>query len=213
MGIVTSNNKRLSLTCPCPTCKNTAVVVVKGSIEVDVISTSKCGVNMVDSFIQSNFACPICGSKMRIYRDAINRIVDIIEKVVSGLVVKTYTHPKFNGVTVVNEMLVDDYTYPSLVIIHEDNEIWKHEICELIDTIAHGEAFGDRLEIHRDDPMHVRGAIFIKLNKEKFNNYFIEAKAPMHTFVTVAEEYFFDLIDLLANELENVYNFDHKDEK
>lgn len=211
MGIVISNNKRLLLTCPI--CTNRAIVMIKGSIEVDVIGITKNGVNMIDSFIHSEFSCPICGSKMRIDRDAINRIIDIIEKMVSsGLVVKTYTNPKFNGVKVINEMLVDDHTYPSLVIIHEEDEVWEHEVCNLIDTIIQTEAFDGKLEVHKD-LVDIRGAIFIKLNEEKFNNYFIEAKAPMHTFVTVAEEYFLDLIDLLANELEDIYDFNHKGEK
>ena len=124
---------------------------------------------------------------------------------------QNYEAPKYNGVKVINEMLVDDYGYPSFVVINKESEDWA-KMIELITSIITSSPYSEMFEIHTHNS-NIKGACFIRLNEANFNRYFADLKTGMHRFIEISESYFFDGLDYLASQLEDIYNFDHKDKK
>ena len=196
----------------CPKCNKCVKVHIKGESTVKVLSNCSGGVILHGMDISYNFKCPTCNTVMTHYRDTINRINSIVENMLDNrIIVHTYIPPKYKGVKVVNEMLVDEYDYPTFALINEESDEWTEKI-NLIETIMKSSPFAKMFDVftHMGG---VKGACFIKLNETNFNEYFVSLHIGMHEFIRVSENYFFDGLDYLASQLEDIYNFDHKDEK
>ena len=71
---------------------------------------------------------------MNQYRDSIDRLYTILDRIVDDkeLFVKTYTPPENKGVKIINDMLIDDYGYPSLALIHSMSDKWAELIWSFV---------------------------------------------------------------------------------
>ena len=196
----------------CAVCNKCTKLHIKSRSDIKRLSSTSGDVILSGMDIIYNFRCPTCGTTMIHYRDTVNRLNHIIEESMDDrLIVHTYDPPKYNGVKVINEMLIDDYGYPSFVVISEESESWN-KMIELITTIFASSPYSEMFEIHTHNS-NVKGACFIRLNETNFNKYFADLHVGMHRFIEISESYFFDGLDYLASQLEDIYNFDHKDKK
>lgn len=196
----------------CAVCNKRVKLHIKSRSDIKLLSNTSGSAILSGMDVVCNFKCPTCGTNMMYGRDTVNRLNYIIEESMdSRLIVHTYEPPKYNGVKIINEMLIDDYGYPSFVIISEESESWSKTI-ELITTIIASSPYSKMLEVHTHNS-NVKGACFIRLNETNFNKYFADLQVGMHRFIEISESYFFDGLDYLASQLEDIYNFDHKDEK
>lgn len=196
----------------CAVCNKRVKLHIKSKSDMKLLSNTSGGVILSAIDIAYNFRCPTCGTTMMHYRDTVNRLSRIIEESMDDrIIVHTYEPPKYNGVKIVNEMLIDDYTYPNFVVINAESEHWT-KMIELISSIITSSPYSEMFEIHTHNS-NVKGACFIRLNEANFNKYFAELRTGMHRFREISESYFFDGLDYLASQLEDIYNFDHKDKK
>lgn len=196
----------------CAVCNKRVKLHIKSKSDIKLLSNISGDVILSAMDIVYNFRCPTCGTNMMHYRDTINRLNCIIEESMDDrLIVHTYEPPKYNGVKIINEMLIDDYEYPSFVVINEESESWTRMI-ELITSVITSSPYSDMFEIHTCDS-NVKGACFIRLNEANFNKYFADLQVGMHRFIEISESYFFDGLDYLASQLEGIYDFNHKEEK
>ena len=196
----------------CPVCSKCVKIHIKGESTIKILGTCVDGIILSRMNIAYDFKCPACNTTMIHYRDTINRISSILESIMDDkIMVHTYIPPMYKGVKVINDMLVDEYDYPSLVLISEESEAWVEQI-NLIKVIIESSPFAKMFEIHTH-MSEIKGGCFIRLNETNFNEYFVSLHLGMHEFIRISEFYFFDGIDYIASQLEDIYNFDHKDEK
>lgn len=203
------NNTQVML--QCPKCNNCVEIRIKGDVSIDLVSNNS-SIERLNTRQSYEFGCPICHATMKTFRNCVNRFCTILAEIMGEpIFLHTYTPPKYKGVKIIDGMLADDYDYPSLVLIDEESDKWS-EIMDLIETIVEASIYNDKVDAHKDVP-GVRGAFIIKLNEVTFNKYFISTGKGMHEFTTEAETYFFDLIDIIASELEDYHAFNNKGEK
>lgn len=196
----------------CAVCNKRVKLHIKSKSDIKLLSNTSGSVILSGMDVAYNFRCPTCGTTMIHYRDTVNRLNHIIEESVDDrLIIHTYEPPKYNGVKIVNEMLIDDYRYPSFVVINEESESWS-KMIELITTILTSSPYSEMFEINTHSSS-VKGACFIRLNETNFNKYFADLQVGMHRFIEISESYFFDGLDYLASQLEGIYDFNHKEEK
>lgn len=205
------NNTQVML--QCPKCNNCVEVRIKGDVSIDLVSSNHTDrIEPLNTRQSYEFVCPKCHVTMKTFRNCVNRLCTILAEIMGEpIFLHTYTPPKYKGVKIVDGMLTDDYDYPSLVLIDEESDKWS-EIMDLIETIVKASIYNDKVDAHKDVP-GVRGAFIIKLNEVTFNEYFISTGRCMHELTTEAEIYFFDLIDIIASELEDYHAFNSKDKK
>jgi predicted RNA-binding Zn-ribbon protein involved in translation (DUF1610 family) len=197
----------------CPVCNNCAKVHIKSESTIKLLKSEYDGNIMLKSMDHTyNFECPRCGTDMNRYRDSIDRLYTILDRIVDDkeLFVKTYTPPENRGVRIINDMLIDDYGYPSLALIHSKSDKWA-ELISLMHHIIINNNLSSIIEMH-PNMADMDGALFIKLNESNFNEYFASLHVGMHNFIKLVEKYFFDIIDLISSKLEEiVYNSDDEE--